>query len=176
MRPIMPRMTSVGPAGIGLREARFVRPQDLFFVEGAAGIGDLPREGPDVPGPAAAVRTVPVGEGDDLEALLQEGAQALLREDGRLVGRRVAPEIHAHEQGAVVGQDPPHLVQRHAGIGHVIESVPADHEVGGRSEEHTSELQSQSNLVCRLLLEKKKKKKNYEKLKKKKKKKKKIKK
>src|SRR2546430_11767878 len=29
----------------------------------------------------------------------------------------------------------------------------------GRSEEHTSELQSQSNLVCRLLLEKKKKKK-----------------
>src|SRR2546427_7373573 len=28
---------------------------------------------------------------------------------------------------------------------------------GGRSEEHTSELQSQSNLVCRLLLEKKKK-------------------
>src|SRR5688572_32923657 len=30
---------------------------------------------------------------------------------------------------------------------------------GWRSEEHTSELQSQSNLVCRLLLEKKKKKK-----------------
>src|SRR2546427_2651691 len=28
---------------------------------------------------------------------------------------------------------------------------------GGRSEEHTSELQSQSNIVCRLLLEKKKK-------------------
>src|SRR5688572_3187766 len=33
----------------------------------------------------------------------------------------------------------------------------------GRSEEHTSELQSQSNLVCRLLLEKKKKKKNKQK-------------
>src|SRR2546430_14419169 len=30
-----------------------------------------------------------------------------------------------------------------------------------RSEEHTSELQSQSNLVCRLLLEKKKKKNNH---------------
>src|SRR2546427_1051911 len=29
-------------------------------------------------------------------------------------------------------------------------------ELEGRSEEHTSELQSQSNLVCRLLLEKKK--------------------
>src|SRR3989475_12955827 len=31
-----------------------------------------------------------------------------------------------------------------------------DELAGGRSEEHTSELQSQSNLVCRLLLEKKK--------------------
>src|SRR2546430_8778059 len=34
--------------------------------------------------------------------------------------------------------------------------------VAGRSEEHTSELQSQSNLVCRLLLEKKKKKQIYQ--------------
>src|SRR5688572_32470253 len=32
---------------------------------------------------------------------------------------------------------------------------------GARSEEHTSELQSQSNLVCRLLLEKKKHKSTY---------------
>src|SRR6476620_12410034 len=34
-------------------------------------------------------------------------------------------------------------------------------EVGGRSEEHTSELQSRQYLVCRLLLEKKKNKLNY---------------
>src|SRR2546427_1976016 len=34
--------------------------------------------------------------------------------------------------------------------------------VSRRSEEHTSELQSQSNLVCRLLLEKKKKKKQIQ--------------
>src|SRR5688572_32037377 len=34
---------------------------------------------------------------------------------------------------------------------------PGGREVRRRSEEHTSELQSQSNLVCRLLLEKKKK-------------------
>ena len=34
-----------------------------------------------------------------------------------------------------------------------IEPAPFDHE--GRSEEHTSELQSLTNLVCRLLLEKK---------------------
>src|SRR5438046_8080754 len=36
-------------------------------------------------------------------------------------------------------------------------------ETPGRSEEHTSELQSLTNLVCRLLLEKKKKKKNKQK-------------
>src|SRR2546427_7272339 len=36
-------------------------------------------------------------------------------------------------------------------------AVPAQCAHRSRSEEHTSELQSQSNLVCRLLLEKKKK-------------------
>src|SRR5256885_12674172 len=36
--------------------------------------------------------------------------------------------------------------------------LPASVVVAGRSEEHTSELQSPCNLVCRLLLEKKKKK------------------
>src|SRR2546430_4279575 len=35
--------------------------------------------------------------------------------------------------------------------------VHASRDLSARSEEHTSELQSQSNLVCRLLLEKKKK-------------------
>src|SRR5260221_10749996 len=39
-------------------------------------------------------------------------------------------------------------------------SRPATGAVPGRSEEHTSELQSHSDLVCRLLLEKKKKNKN----------------
>src|SRR2546422_7237509 len=37
----------------------------------------------------------------------------------------------------------------------------AEVQASGRSEEHTSELQSRLHLVCRLLLEKKKKKKNY---------------
>src|SRR5260221_10217001 len=37
--------------------------------------------------------------------------------------------------------------------------APANIRIGFRSEEHTSELQSHSDLVCRLLLEKKKKKK-----------------
>src|SRR5436309_5330174 len=38
-----------------------------------------------------------------------------------------------------------------AGVGHEVGRDPE-----GRSEEHTSELQSRENLVCRLLLEKKK--------------------
>src|SRR5689334_24458708 len=43
-------------------------------------------------------------------------------------------------------------LQQRPDVGHMV--------VGLRSEEHTSELQSQFHLVCRLLLEKKKKKKN----------------
>src|SRR5688572_31943982 len=41
--------------------------------------------------------------------------------------------------------------------GYGVTSPPSPKNGDGRSEEHTSELQSQSNLVCRLLLEKKKK-------------------
>src|SRR5260370_7948379 len=48
-----------------------------------------------------------------------------------------------------------HLLIRHSGL-----NVPIWLNEGFRSEEHTSELQSHLNLVCRLLLEKKKKKTN----------------
>src|SRR5688572_31542175 len=58
--------------------------------------------------------------------------------------QHLAPEI------CVDGNGFPTQRQRR-GIGEGIEAIH-------RSEEHTSELQSQSNLVCRLLLEKKKKK------------------
>src|SRR2546430_12379067 len=45
---------------------------------------------------------------------------------------------------------------RHASCQHSCKKDEADERTcGRRSEEHTSELQSQSNLVCRLLLEKK---------------------
>src|SRR2546430_4534550 len=63
------------------------------------------------------------------------GDDRLVREDrGELAF--VARDVVGAEQGALT-------VDRHG-------------EAIGRSEEHTSELQSQSNLVCRLLLEKKK--------------------
>src|SRR2546430_4240960 len=45
-------------------------------------------------------------------------------------------------------------LQRYAGD--KVEQFTINNQAGARSEEHTSELQSQSNLVCRLLLEKKK--------------------
>src|SRR6266853_5217745 len=61
-------------------------------------------------------------------------------------------------------RDLPHLGERHRPVGLVLEELDpsaaglvAYHPREERSEEHTSELQSQSNLVCRLLLEKKKK-------------------
>src|SRR2546427_9381411 len=61
------------------------------------------------------------------------------------------PELNIHvgagNRPGVVLFDGPHVYQEEAFLAQT-----------GRSEEHTSELQSQSNLVCRLLLEKKKKK------------------
>src|SRR5688572_32531064 len=59
------------------------------------------------------------------------------------------------------------VAHRHVELDHLWRLGPGNARIRGgrpaarirRSEEHTSELQSQSNLVCRLLLEKKKKKK-----------------
>src|SRR5437868_8717539 len=51
-----------------------------------------------------------------------------------------------------------HHPAQHGGLCHVDpgESAPIDRAAERRSEEHTSELQSRFDLVCRLLLEKKK--------------------
>src|SRR2546427_4393383 len=69
----------------------------------------------------------------------------LFRSGGRVAGRQLARD--RRQQGSARGSAE---ADRAAGA----RSAGA----GRRSEEHTSELQSQSNLVCRLLLEKKKKK------------------
>src|SRR2546430_5262507 len=63
------------------------------------------------------------------------------------------------EAGAVVACDPgggAHAGQPGKDREHDHHRKPCRADRHGRSEEHTSELQSQSNLVCRLLLEKKK--------------------
>src|SRR2546428_5092798 len=66
----------------------------------------------------------------------------LFRSD-RIEARRAARGIHAGHDAHARAQDD------------ADEDRPGSH--GRRSEEHTSELQSRSDLVCRLLLEKKKK-------------------
>src|SRR2546427_1666228 len=75
-----------------------------------------------------------------------------LQDDGLIEGKQDALRLSLQEQ-------------QHAGIDIVSDGeqtrqhfVTTFIEHLSRSEEHTSELQSQSNLVCRLLLEKKKKK------------------
>src|SRR2546430_7004050 len=58
---------------------------------------------------------------------------------------RRSSDLAQLRQAGAQGRRPPHLLEG------------GDPRRAARSEEHTSELQSQSNLVCRLLLEKKKK-------------------
>src|SRR2546427_6287517 len=66
----------------------------------------------------------------------------LFRSDGHCDKKEVQlPNLPEYKPGSL-----PSLMEK-------MPQVPDDRE---RSEEHTSELQSQSNLVCRLLLEKKK--------------------
>src|SRR5438132_9388016 len=64
--------------------------------------------------------------------------------------------------GPAAGKRSPGRPSTLRGVKSTSESQRERHEgaTWGRSEEHTSELQSHSDLVCRLLLEKKKKKKN----------------
>src|SRR4051812_49467268 len=54
-----------------------------------------------------------------------------------------------------------HLEEIYAGLAETPTDVDTTHRFFARSEEHTSELQSHVNLVCRLLLEKKKKQTRY---------------
>src|SRR2546430_3298500 len=63
----------------------------------------------------------------------------------RSAGELAVPLVAAHHQRG-----------DHTGLAHRRVPVPRALPRDVRSEEHTSELQSQSNLVCRLLLEKKK--------------------
>src|SRR2546427_3341485 len=84
----------------------------------------------------------------------------LFRSAGRRVGNQPgAGVVHAARQALIALL---HAVQ-HLGSQQQLEGAAHDKALvaavvhaGARSEEHTSELQSQSNLVCRLLLEKKK--------------------
>src|SRR2546430_11936960 len=96
------------------------------------------------------------------------GTGAAARDDERLIADLppVASRLHGARCGAaaaVTARDDAHLQSLleqlarepdgERGLAGATDGEIADHH--HRSEEHTSELQSQSNLVCRLLLEKK---------------------
>src|SRR2546430_4471895 len=73
-------------------------------------------------------------------------------------GRSERSAGRPHGSGTMVATGATDRAARRAGAATSHEDArPTGRPGGGRSEEHTSELQSQSNLVCRLLLEKKKK-------------------
>src|SRR5688572_31859424 len=108
-----------------------------------------------------------------LIVLLLAGASAASAQDADLLARarallRTSPLIDGHNDFPMALQE--NNAQRDLDKLDILRPQPKIHTdiprlrqggVGGqfwRSEEHTSELQSQSNLVCRLLLEKKKKK------------------
>src|SRR2546430_13617866 len=75
-----------------------------------------------------------------------------------VTGKVVAPgliDVHAHVfEGVNRTGVNPDLAGVYAGVTTIVDAGSSGSAT--RSEEHTSELQSQSNLVCRLLLEKKK--------------------
>src|SRR2546427_5641990 len=111
--------------------------------------------GQDVGIPSRSLRQALLEEQTRPPAEARGGVLAWLVGPGRLSAQRVVagePAVIDRALGTWMQEE--ELLQ--------VKRRYADHttwepKVGARSEEHTSELQSQSNLVCRLLLEKKKK-------------------
>src|SRR6267142_235097 len=97
-------------------------------------------------------------------SLLKGGAALVALHASRLLSPSAAaasakPRVAVVGAGAFGGWTALHLVRRGARVVLLDAWGPGNSRAssGGRSEEHTSELQSHVNLVCRLLLEKKKK-------------------
>src|SRR5690606_41842068 len=78
------------------------------------------------------------------------------REQAAAGERRCEPAQRDQDQGAAGGAEQTQRVDlQQRGLAHALSAGEADPQPRPRSEEHTSELQSRENLVCRLLLEKK---------------------
>src|SRR5690625_6865588 len=83
--------------------------------------------------------------------------ERILREAGLRTGRTTSPHLRSPvERIAIDGAsiDEEGFVQAYRDVEPFAAVVDAEQEAAGRSEEHTSELQSRGHLVCRLLLEK----------------------
>src|SRR5207248_9327530 len=92
-------------------------------------------------GPPRDLHSFPTRRSSDLPVARQQ----------QLIGVEVAEGQAAHHPGRPVGRRGPQLV-----LGDGKDALAVGLHLVGRSEEHTSELQSPYDLVCRLLLEKKK--------------------
>src|SRR5699024_11454271 len=97
-----------------------------------------PRCGPQLPAPAQ----VPTGDADTRSHTPAWAGSSI-------PSRRSTPGIGEEIRGG--GLEPGEGLRQH--VGGMIADV-REHQHPGRSEEHTSELQSRFDLVCRLLLEK----------------------
>src|SRR5215475_2597432 len=99
--------------------------------------------------PLAARKPLPMQPRVDLRCENAADAIALLPAAAKTVGVFAA----AVEARPMAGREGGRLIQEEQ----FCPASSAHHLAAARSEEHTSELQSRENLVCRLLLEKKKK-------------------
>src|SRR5438132_6452076 len=101
--------------------------------------------------------------GRDVEPASQgspQAGQGRLRTLGQTRCRPQGPRLpHGQRGGGTHGETSPREKGDRGSQGKIARSACPNLHPDGRSEEHTSELQSHSDLVCRLLLEKKKKKK-----------------
>src|SRR5256886_12751737 len=88
---------------------------------------------------------------DGIRDLTVTGVQTCALPISAVRGHAAAAEPQVRPAGATAAERPGRGAADHRALG-AARACPLP---GGRSEEHTSELQSQSNLVCRLLLEKK---------------------
>src|SRR2546430_322746 len=147
------------------------RPYDIsrdgFVIAGGAGVVVLEElEHAKARGARIYAEVVGYGatsDGYDMVAPSGEGAERCVRMAMSTVDTKI-DYINPHATSTPAG-DPPEIeaIRKVFGTGGKCPPISATkaltgHSLGatGRSEEHTSELQSQSNLVCRLLLEKKK--------------------
>src|SRR5256886_13639059 len=131
-----------GILGVLIRDAQVLRLHDLQQDPRSVGFPPNHPEMHSFLGVPILLRGVAYG---NLYLTEKEGGGAFSEEDEELVTLLAAQ--------AAVAVENARLYESATRWSRQLESL---HEVVRRSEEHTSELQSQSNLVCRLLLEKKK--------------------
>src|SRR5438034_7034982 len=93
-----------------------------------------------------------VGKGSEHATNVAEGRQL----PSPLTGPSLGLPLEIDEQKEAVGPSSQDLRQMQVRVDDALRATHMALEVSKRSEEHTSELQSHSDLVCRLLLEKKK--------------------